>query len=47
MRSLTRQPTTEAQAFFAQERRVTILPALSLLLIALNIAAVTLSLLAY
>ena len=47
MRSHTRQSATEAQAFFAQERRVAIWPALSLLLIALNIAAVTLSLLAY
>jgi hypothetical protein len=47
MRSLTRQPTTEAQAFFAQERCVPLWPALPLLLGTLNIAAVTLSLLAY
>ena len=46
MRTLTRQPQTEAQFFFAQERRVRLWTALVPLLLVVNLTAVTLSLLA-
>ncbi len=45
MSSLTGQPTTEAQAFFAQNQRAAVWFALLPLLFVLNIAAVTLTLL--